>query len=537
MTQSFIHEERIQENSTTFKKWWSFLLAASFLSLFVLISGCASTGDVACSIPRDPADIVVEGSLTLAEFQALTEPKKANRRARAEVFIKQADKADRSDVLVTALSNAAANAPDNQDTWMQLAHIWRWVGDYHRVDSCLDNAMAALEHLDDGKGHSAEKISRIKKETTLGQALLRAWVHYDQGEWDKGLRWSQSATRIEPGSASVRQIRGLLLASLGYSANVLEIVDEIEHIDAKNTDAKWILAALDRSRYKWGAAFSIFGEMKPTGDHVAECYREMGLVAEYLGHWNEARRWFDKSGAAVPVDDKTCLAKRNAYRLDNSSGDVLMPVWLAFGRYYVTGSRSAYVSLAMTKYDTAVDPAEKDFWAGQVVNGAGVLLRWDIDKCYAYRARGLVFVEKGKEDWGLRDLKKARDILGAKGIKDGRIEAVLGHALLLEENYRGALRHLQTSVNLEPGSAAAWRDLGLSLIQVGKSAEAERALTMAVGLNPNLATAWYNRGLIYLHRKDFDLAESDLMRAAELAPDNMEVGNLLQKLKLRPKHN
>lgn len=508
-------------------------MSVSLIVLIGFLGGCGSTREVVCSVPADLANVVVEDAITLDAFQKLPPEAKGERRARAEIFLDQAENSKRSDVKIMALTNAAYLAPDNQDTWLKLAHIWRWFGDYITVETCSNNAMAALEVLDDQGSLSRGEISKIKKSTSLDQALLRAWLHYDRGEWSKGLRWAYAADRIEPGSTSVHQITGLLEASSGVSTYAMDAIDDIQRVLAHSTDATWILAALDRSQKKWEAASGAVGTMIPNGDHVAECYREMALLAEIQGDWGVARRFYGESWASIPVEDETCLTKRFAPRLDPGSKKTLMPVWLAFNRYYITGSRSAYTSLALKKFEMAEDSVGKDFWGGQVVNSAGILIRWDVDPSYAYRARGLVFMEKGKIEWGLRDLRSAAKKLAAKGLKDSRIEGVIGHALLLEEYPKEALVHLRASVDLDPNSSTVWSDLGMALVQLGKSEEGERALTMAIGLNPSLATAWYNRGLVYIHRKDWLLAEQDLMKAAELVPDNAEIGALLQQLKQR----
>jgi Flp pilus assembly protein TadD len=81
--------------------------------------------------------------------------------------------------------------------------------------------------------------------------------------------------------------------------------------------------------------------------------------------------------------------------------------------------------------------------------------------------------------------------------------------------------------------ASALGDLGLALIMNGEREEAAKALTRALELDPTLVGAWYNRGLMSLHAGDLAAAEADLARAAELAPDSLEIGQLLQQVKLR----
>jgi len=70
----------------------------------------------------------------------------------------------------------------------------------------------------------------------------------------------------------------------------------------------------------------------------------------------------------------------------------------------------------------------------------------------------------------------------------------------------------------------------------GQGTEAKRALTTSIELDPDSATAWYNRGLMNLHADNLDQAKADLLKAAELAPDNREVAKLLQQIAQKKKN-
>jgi tetratricopeptide (TPR) repeat protein len=203
---------------------------------------------------------------------------------------------------------------------------------------------------------------------------------------------------------------------------------------------------------------------------------------------------------------------------------------VAFGRYYVTGSRSAYTQFALERFRAAKEPAERDFWAGAVVNQAGIILRAGDEKLGARRARGLVFAWTGKEQRALTDLQQV-----ARGLEtpDPLVEAGIGHVLLLMQDHKRALPHLRRATSQEQDMASALSDLGLALIMDGEREEAAKALTRALELDPTLVRAWYNRGLMNLHAGDLAAAEADLARAAELAPDSLEIGQLLQQVKVR----
>ena len=152
-------------------------------------------------------------------------------------------------------------------------------------------------------------------------------------------------------------------------------------------------------------------------------------------------------------------------------------------------------------------------------------------------ARGIVFGRTGKEDRGLDDLRRASRQLRELGLEDGRVEAEIGHLLLVKQEQSRALSKLRRAVELETDYAAAWSDLGLAMIMTGDSEGADKALTRAIELDPTSVTAWYNRGLMNLHAGDLDRAEADLNRAAELAPDNQDVARLLQQVSRRRSDN
>jgi tetratricopeptide (TPR) repeat protein len=217
--------------------------------------------------------------------------------------------------------------------------------------------------------------------------------------------------------------------------------------------------------------------------------------------------------------------------LDPYAPEHTLPVWLAYGRYYLTGSLSAYARLALDNFNRYPDGPDRDFWANALVNATGILVRMDFDEPWALRARGLVFAETGMPDLGLADLAKASQLLNETDQADADMEAALGHMLLMKEDHLAALPHLRRAVELAPGDAVAWSDLGLALIMTGETEEAEAALTRAIELDPKLATAWYNRGLMHLHAEDFEAAEADLNEAARLAPGNPDMGQLLQQIR------
>ena len=513
---------------------WGFLRLIVLGALMLLgLAGCAGTSPEECSDVAREGFAAFSDSLGLEEFLALEPAHRKARRDQAEIWLDRSRNAGRASDRVQALVRAAGLAPDDPEIWLQLAKIWRWVGDNLRTKTCLNNAAAAIRKLGRQSSDLTDRSGGYKKDAALRTATLRAWLHYDRAEYYDGLKWANAAVKLEPGNALALQVQGVLEASLGHRSRAHEIADDIQRTRGYHTDTAWILSCLDRSWGRNREAFNYYLNLRPIEDHAAECWRDMGLAAERVGEWSYARRWYRESAAALPFEDTSCLVEISHERLDGRERSSHQPVWVAFGRYFVTGSRSAFTAYALERFEQADSPEEKDNWAGLLVNSAGICIRMNEDKPWALRARGIVFSRTGKESRGLEDLRRSVKGLKKLGLQDGRLEAEIGHLLLKKEQQKKAIRNLRRAVELDADYAAAWRDLGLALIMAGDSVEAEKALTKSLELDASSVTAWFNRGLLNMHAGRFDEAEADLIKAAELAPDNQDVARLLQQISQR----
>ena len=494
----------------------------------VLASGCASRHAL---VRQDPTRIIYTAkadSLDMASFLALPEAERATRRDLAREWLDQARRQTALDAKVQCLVNVAGLTPDDPEAWLQLAGIWCRLGLYLDAESCLDRATAAMRRLQPGEW-VFERGQHYRREIVRRTALTRAWLHYDRAEWAEGLDWAAGAARLEPGDDAAMLILGLLKGASGQWSHAQEISRDMRRRDAFNPDATWVNAISEVGLGRTAEAFGYMLHMRPNRLHISEAWRDMGRVAERVREWSYALRWYRESAAALQWRDRTTLVQVQAPVLDPAVAATPLPVWVAFDRYYVTGSLSAYAALALNRFRALLPGPERDYWAGAVVNATGVCVRLGIDEAWALRARGLVFAGTSMPDLGLADLRRAAELLGDEGKADPEIAAALGHLLLMKENHFAALPYLNKAVELAPDDAAAWSDLGLALIMTGDTDAADKALSRALAIDPRLIAAWYNRGLMHLHAGRLEQAETDLREAARLAPGNPEVGELLQQ--------
>lgn len=514
-------------------KRWGFLYVVA--ALLPLVAGCGGTQPHLCDKPQSMRYSAPVDSLGLSGFLALPLPEREQRGRQAREAARAAAKARRIDLRIGQLTTAAGLDPAEPAYWLSLAELWRARGNYLQTDACLEQAMAAVNHLTSGSTVMGDRGEAHRKEMALAVALQRAWLHYDRAEWREAMPWVRTALRAESGNKAALQIRGLLEGAMGHQGRARAIADDLRRKDGFSTDVAWILANLEGALGHDRVAFSHFLGLRPDERRVAECYRDMGRAAERVGEWSYAGRWYGESAAALPYHEITCLTERRHARVGGAPGDPELPFWLVGGTSYVTGSISAYLAFAFEKFEAATTTTERSLWAGMVVDAAGTCLRLGLEKPDVYRARGLVFAQTDRLDRALADLRTARNGMDPRSTRAARLDAEIGHLLLLQKQSDAATRHLRQALTVTPDGAQAWSDLGLALIMAGDDDAGEEALTKAIALDPELATAWYNRGLLYLHSGDLDRAAHDLGEAAALAPDNMEIARLLQQVRRQNK--
>ncbi len=517
--------------TVSWKRWGSLVFLCGVLSC--LLMGCAPTRRASCGGDVPLGYSAELDSLGLAEFLALEPAAVASRRALAGSHLARVRAATRAEGRIRELTTAAGLAPDDPAVWLELAELWRGLGDYLHTDQCLNSAVTAVARLGPGSVILAERGADYKESSALETALQRAWLHYDRAEWRDALPWVRAALRAEPGNEAALQIRGLLAGILGDRSTAAEIAGDLRRKYEFTTDIAWIMSNLETNLGNERAAFNSFLNLRPDDRRVAECYRDMGRSAERVGEWSYASKWYRESAAALPLRKISCLQERRFPPVSEPADGYALPFWLAFDRSYVTGSLSAYLAYAFARFEAAATDFDREAWGGLVVNAAGICLRLEMEQPQVHRIRGRVFARTGRVARALADLKAALAGFGPRNDYLVELEAQIGHLLLLQEKHTEAIVHLKRALAVDDSGARQWSDLGLALIMVGDRAAAGEALTRAILLEPTLAAARYNRGLMYLHAGDLAAAESDLIVAAELAPGNQEIINLLQQVKLQ----
>jgi len=513
------------------------LAATVALAALGALAACQSAPRGAIVYPQAVRYAATVDSLSLAEFAALPAGERGARAAEAADWLRRLER-DRPGLAaeLQALRTAVGLDPTRADLWLRLAERARWFGDYQDTEDALAACRAALPHRPERR-----------RALAAGAALCEAWLRYDRGEWRRGEAATDSAEAYGADQDEIQLLRALHLAGLGRNRRAEDIAFRFANRDHR---AHWIYAVSYWRRGGPQPAHGIFtgsggatsygtedfvkGGMRMATVFAAECYRDWGAVEELLRNWWLAEQQYERSAPFVPGFDRRVVTRVDAPVLGAEPGYEPMPVWLAFDRFYVTGSRSAYVALAFDRYQRAASPAAREFWGSAVVDAAGTCVRLDLDAAWARRDRGLVLADvAGQEGQARLDLEQALRWFDNQRIDDVATLAGLGHLLLADQRPARARPLLERASRLAPREAGIWSDLGLAYVQLGEPDAAMEALAQALALDPALAVAWYNRGLLRYHLQDVPGAVADLERAHALAPDNREVSTLLEQLQRR----
>lgn len=96
--------------------------------------------------------------------------------------------------------------------------------------------------------------------------------------------------------------------------------------------------------------------------------------------------------------------------------------------------------------------------------------------------------------------------------------ATLAHLRAARGEHSAARQALQRVVELQPGLASHWFNLGFVSEQAGLPHQAEAAFGRATALDPRLDRAWYGLALSLIAQRRFDEAVDALRKTTELQP-------------------
>ena len=163
-------------------------------------------------------------------------------------------------------------------------------------------------------------------------------------------------------------------------------------------------------------------------------------------------------------------------------------------------------------YQIEVDPTDRENFdvsseAVQVFRGAPSVV------AFTLKARAKSVVKPASRTVSLSEL--TRDV-PSKAKKEFEKASNAAERGLAEE----AISHLRKAIEIHPGFAIAYNDLGVQLLSLGRLNEAREALQRALELDSNSFNSALNLGIVYVHLHQFPHANEVLKKALALAPNS-----------------
>ena len=112
----------------------------------------------------------------------------------------------------------------------------------------------------------------------------------------------------------------------------------------------------------------------------------------------------------------------------------------------------------------------------------------------------------------------------------------LGGAYILAGQFKSAVKVLEEAVEIEPGSAMAWTNLGAAylgnpvLARDREQLKAIAAFQKVLEIQPQTPNVAYNIGLIYLDRKEWGQGVEWFGEAVETDPSDRDARSFLNKM-------
>lgn len=404
--------------------------------------------------------------------------------------------------------------------------------------------LAAREALDAALPLIKETTGDQRKQCIREYALAMAWLEYEAGNWEEGEAWGAKAVDVGAGQA------GQLVEYLNGAAQAMPFQKFIEKLldmgfmtgsqANRKANKHWVMA-VHNHLHQGTFDEMMFAEWLNSGtklpDNNVLRWRDFGLVCEWEGKADMARRFYAKSRAALGSGADHWVSRGEHSLVLWPADEDPAPFWMNGEGGYVTGSPFAYAEHAMDMLSASSDDGRRQFWAGQLLFMAGACDHRYPNLPWPRLWRGAALLAAEKTKLGTEELLGAADDFERGRFVEPRLNPLLGHGLLLMKKPARARPLLEQGVKDCPGDARCWGDLGIILAADGELKGARHAFDMALSLDRNQAAVWHNRGFLNLREGDWETALVDLQTAADLAPHDEQLRNDLQRVQLKVKQD
>lgn len=350
-------------------------------------------------------------------------------------------------------------------------------------------------------GKLGQQIHVVKAQAFIGLGFIA----YQQGKFDDAIQYYINV--VEQNTVGVSKAQHNLSKIYAGRGEIEKAIVAQQHAISREpnfAEAYFHLGVLYSRKQDWQAAITalqktvaISPTMPNTHYQLARCYRQIGNVQKA---------------------EKAMERFRSLKKIETDIQKYLEAVFSADTDNKVT----ALVQLAYTylKYER-YDDAAREFQRISMYSTS------DVDTAQIHAGFGRIALEQGDISEALKHYNRAIQL----GLKSAETYHYLGIAYMQNRDAKRALKQFKRVLTLNSDYAESHLMLGTLYTTDGKFETAEKHYKQAISLVPEMAAA--HHGLAYLygkHNRDLDQAITSARRATELSPSSALYHNTLSWL-------
>ena len=409
---------------------------------------------------------------------------------------------------------------ENGKTFARLGYAYSQLGRYTEATRAYQDVL----RLDSNKKHKADT------EIAMSQALLGlGYIAYRQGRFEEAIEfYTEVVKRGAAGVAEAYHNLGSIYAGRGEIEKAVTAQQQAIAENPNFADAHYHLGVLYSRKQDWQAAIDAYQKtvaLTPTMPNayyqLSRCYRQTGDIPEAEKAMQRFRvlkaadTEIQKHLEAVFVADtdekaEALLTLASIY-LKHERYDAAMETFNRIGSYNTSDTYTAQVSAGLARI--AADQGDPT----QAITHYERAVALGLETVEVYHNLGIVYMRNRDGQNALKQFNRALEI-------DANLPetlTLLGTLYTANGKFDAAASHYERAIALAPEDAVAYHGLAYLYGQHDRNvAKAVELARHATELSPDSAPYYNTLSWLCYKVGKYDAAETAILKAIELAPDN-----------------
>ena len=423
------------------------------------------------------------------------------------------------------------SAEENGKTFARLGYAYSQLGRYTEATRAYQDVLR----------FDTDEKQNTDTEIAMSQALLGlGYIAYRQGRFDRAIRlYTEVVKRGTAGVAEAYHNLGSIYAGRGEIEKAVTAQQQAVTENPNFADAYYHLGVLYSRKQDWQAAIDTYQKtvaLMPTMPNayyqLSRCYRQIGNISEAEKAMQRFRALkvadteIQKHLEAVFVadtDEKTeaLLTLANIY-LKYERYDAAAETFNRVKRYSTSDTHTAQIAVGLARI--ATDQGDTT----QAIIHYKRAVALGLETAEVYHNLGIAYMRNRDGQNALKQFHRALEI-------DANVPetlTLLGTLYTANRQFDAAETHYKRAIALAPEAAVAHHGLAYLYGQHDRNlAKAIELARQATELSPDSAPYYNTLSWLYYKVGKYDAAETAILKAIELAPDNPLYREGLQEIR------